>query len=160
MEEDKKEDIDEVSSHLEGILIKENIPFQVEGKKEVENDEYECELVIYEDQTRQNYIKINQETEINENEYEYEFYKNGECVKELSLEVETKNNRKEMSIEIQEGEIEKEFTFEYDLTQNQIHCTYENDVDDIEIKDIVISIYEEYYLYLFTKEDVEIQMPR
>ena len=69
-EEDKKEEIHQVSSHLEGILIKENIPFQVEGKKEVENDEYECELVIYEDQTRQNYIKINQETEINENEYE------------------------------------------------------------------------------------------
>ena len=159
-EEDEDEDIDEVASKLEGVMIKNEIPFLIEGKKEVENDEFECELIIYEDATKQNYIKINQETETNENEYTYEFFKDGRCIRELSLELEIENNKKEMSIEIQEGNLEKEFTFEYNLTLNEIRCTYENDTDDIEIKDIIIYIHDEYYLYVFSKLDVEIQMPR
>lgn len=159
-EEDEEEDIDEVSSQLEGIMIKNGTPFVVKGQKEVENDEFECELIIYEDDTKQNYIKINQETETNENEYTYEFFKDGRCIRELSLELEIENNKKEMSIEIQEGNLEKEFTFEYNLTLNEIRCTYENDTDDIEIKDIIIYIHDEYYLYVFSKLDVEIQMPR
>lgn len=159
-EEDEDEDIDEVASKLEGVMIKNEIPFLIEGKKEVENDEFECELIIYEDATKQNYIKINQETETNENEYAYEFFKDGKCIRELSLELEIENNKKEMSIEIQEGNLEKEFTFEYNLTLNEIRCTYENDTDDIEIKDIIIYIHDEYYLYVFSKLDVEIQMPR
>lgn len=159
-EEDEDEDIDEVASKLEGVMIKNEIPFLIEGKKEVENDEFECELIIYEDATKQNYIKINQETETNENEYAYEFFKDGRCIRELSLEVEIENNRKEMSIDIQEGNLEKEFTFEYNLTLDEIRCTYENDTDDIEIKDIIIYIHDNYYLYVFSKYDVEIKMPR
>ena len=157
--EDQQE-IDEVSSTLNGILIKDGYPFTVVGKKEVEKDEYETMLIIYQDQNQKDYVKISQETEVNENEYTYEFYQDGQLTQQIQLELEMKNKKKEMTIEITKDQQEKEFEFEYLLSKNKIICSYEDETTETELDNIVIQIYHDYYLYLFENGEVEVKIMR
>lgn len=146
---DSDEDIDEVSSFLNGVMVINSIEYEVKGEKEVENDEFEIMLIIYTDED--NYIKITQETEINENEYKYEYYEDGNLVKEISLEIEYKDNIKVMSIEIEELGMEKEFEFIY--LDSKIKCEYEDDSNEYEV---IIDVFKDYYLYHFQEGNIRI----
>lgn len=146
-----KKDLDEVATKFEGIMLKDDQEYQIKGEKEVEEDEFEMSMILYK-ANKKDYIKISQETEINENEFEYEFYENDEKVKELSLEVENKDDCKEMSIKIKELESEKKFEFVY--LKDKINCRYERDNDEGEIE---IYVFADYYLYRFENTDIKIE---
>lgn len=84
---------DEQESRLEGIVIMDDVEYQMLGEKEIENDEMEMKFKISLD--NDTYVKIEQEKENNEEEYQYTKYQNGRKVYETEMEVEEKNHKTE-----------------------------------------------------------------
>ncbi len=143
--QESDDDIEEVSSVFNGLLIKNDATYQIAGEKEMEEGECELTMRVYYDETKANYVMINQEIEHMENEYTYSFYKNNKLVEEVSLEIETESNRKEMSIEIKKDTAEKEYEFVY-VSENKIECSYDNDSSEYEL---VINIKKDSYEFVF-----------
>ena len=92
----------EISTTLEGVLIANETNFKVEGKKTIEtegnNTEYSIEFKTYFDEN--NYVVVEQSSENNELEYEYEIYKNGVKVQKIEIEFEKENNKTELKFEL------------------------------------------------------------
>lgn len=142
-DEDDDEDIDEVNSKISGIVYIDSKKWLIEGEKEVEKDEFEIELTFKDPENPNSYFTISQETEVNENEYEYKFYNNGN-VKVVKQEIE--NN--EMTLEIKDNNQTKKYEFEY--KKNEFICKLEDD-EEIQIlieKDCYKYIYKDYEISL------------
>lgn len=92
----------EISTTLEGVLIANEAHFKVEGKKTIEtegnNTEYSIEFITYLDEN--NYVVVEQSSENNELEYEYEIYKNGVKVQKIEIEFEKENDKTELEFEL------------------------------------------------------------
>ena len=92
----------EISTTLEGVLIANETHFKVEGKKTIETEgnstEYSIEFKTYLDEN--NYVVVEQSSENNELEYEYEIYKNGVKVQKIEIEFEKENNKTELKFEL------------------------------------------------------------
>lgn len=92
----------EISTTLEGVLIANETHFKVEGKKTIETEGSETEYIIefktYFDEN--NYVVVEQSSENNELEYEYEIYKNGVKVQKIEIEFEKENNKTELEFEL------------------------------------------------------------
>ena len=148
LEEDDDDDHDEISISFEGIILIDDLEYKVNGQREnEENEEFSIETTIY--LNNQKIVTIEQETEINENEYNYIYYQNNLPYREVNQEIKTENKKQEMQIEIKENNNERTFNFEY-LTNHQIRCEYEYEDDEagteIEIE-LLITEYDTYYLY-------------
>lgn len=148
---ESNKELEEVNTYLNGIMIVDNEEFVVKGEKEVEKEEYETTLKIF--TSPESYIEISHSTEINENEYKYEYVEEGVLVKEMSLEYEESLMNKELEINIKEDFVEKEFNFKF--KKDYILCEYveetESDIES-EANEIMIELYETYYLYVFSEE--------
>ena len=144
---ESEKDIDEVSTTLDGIMIVNEIEYIVKGEKIVDEDNYETTLKIY--TTEDSYIEISQETEINENEYKYEFVEDGKTVKEITLDLDKSILSKKMDIIINEDYKEKVYSFDY--KEDYISCEYTDIINEVEFN-INIQIYEKFYLYVFSNE--------
>lgn len=96
-DKDKNKDKDKVETTLEGIALVDDKEYQVFGKKEVEEDELEIKLKIVFDE--KNYVKISQEKETNEVEYEYKVVENGRTTHEFEMEFKEKNGKMVVEIE-------------------------------------------------------------
>ena len=92
----------EISTTLEGVLIANSTHFKVEGQKTIEtegnNTEYSIEFKTYFDEN--NYVVVEQSSENNELEYEYEIYKNGVKVQKIEIEFEKENNKTELEFKL------------------------------------------------------------
>ena len=92
----------EISTTLEGVLIANETHFKVEGKKTIETEgnstEYSIEFKTYFDEN--NYVVVEQSSENNELEYEYEIYKNGVKVQKIEIEFEKENNKTELEFKL------------------------------------------------------------
>ena len=92
----------EISTTLEGVLIANETRFKVEGKKTIEtegdNTEYSIEFKTYFDEN--NYVVVEQSSENNEHEYEYEIYKKGVKVQKIEIEFEKENNKTELEFKL------------------------------------------------------------
>lgn len=92
----------EISTTLGGVLIANEAHFKVEGKKTIEtegnNTEYSIEFITYLDEN--NYVVVEQSSENNELEYEYEIYKNGVKVQKIEIEFEKENDKTELEFEL------------------------------------------------------------
>lgn len=92
----------EISTTLEGVLIANEAHFRVEGKKTIEtegnNTEYSIEFITYLDEN--NYVVVEQSSENNELEYEYEIYKNGVKIQKIEIEFEKENDKTELEFEL------------------------------------------------------------
>lgn len=92
----------EISTTLEGVLIANETHLKVEGKKTIEtednNTEYSIEFITYLDEN--NYVIVEQSSENNELEYEYEIYKNGVKVQKIEIEFEKENDKTELEFEL------------------------------------------------------------
>ena len=154
LEYDSDDDHDEISITFDGIIIIDNFEYHIEGTREnEENEEFSIETTI--SLNNQKIVTIEQETEVNENEYTYILYQNNHPYKEVSQEIETENNKKAMQIEIKENNEERTFNFEY-LTNHQITCEYEYEDEEsgeeVEIE-LHITEYNSYYIYSSTGYD-------
>lgn len=92
----------EISTTLEGVLIANETHFKVEGKKTIETEgnetEYSIEFKTYFDEN--NYVVVEQCSENNELEYEYEIYKNGVKVQKIEIEFKKENDKTELEFEL------------------------------------------------------------
>lgn len=114
----------EISTTLEGVLIANEAHFKVEGKKTIEtegnNTEYSIEFITYLDEN--NYVVVEQSSENNELEYEYEIYKNGVKIQKIEIEFEKENDKTELEFElvnINSG-IKEKTTYKIKSTDNEL----------------------------------------
>lgn len=93
---------------IDGLIIIDNVEYQMFGKKELDQDEYEVSFTYQIDEN--NYIKVEQEIENDESEFNYTVIQNRRKVYEYSLEVE--NNSVELEVKDRNLGVEKmEFEF-------------------------------------------------
>lgn len=132
----KNDDDDEFSTYLEGVIEQEDLVYEFYGVKETEEDECEIELTVKIDDN--NYLKVSQEIEHNEKEFEYRFYsgdpKKNKAYKTVEIEIEAKK----ISLEIKENGEKIEIEFKYNKNQDKKHikAKYHNkdqSFDEIEI---------------------------
>ena len=110
-EDDDDNDIDdEQEFHLSGIVINNDVTYKMEGKKEIEDNEFEIEFKIMIDEL--NYVKVEQEIEDNEEEYKYTSYTNGKKTLEYELEFEVNKNKVEVEFKEKSGTSKKKTKFE------------------------------------------------
>lgn len=107
-------DADEVDNepefHLSGIVINNDVTYKMEGKKEIEEGEFEVEFKIMIDEL--NYVVVEQEIEDNEEEYKYTSYTDGKKTLEYELEFEVNKNKVEVEFKEKSGTSKKKTKFE------------------------------------------------
>ncbi len=79
-----------------GIMVIGDTQYEFEGKREVEEGEFEFEFVAKID--ADNYVRFAQEIEGDEQEFEYTIVEGGKIVKSFSLEVENEDGETEVSL--------------------------------------------------------------
>ena len=129
----------------EGIFIDGTETYTLKGKRKDKNGEIETELTLYADEN--NYITVKNETEIDENEYEYIYVVNGKEAQTVALNIETENGESSFEMEITENgeKIECEFVW----TTEGIECEYNAGGRSYEI---LIRASEGSYVYEFEDE--------
>lgn len=121
----------EVSTKLEGIMIVSGDVFDVYGEREFETEGNESETSI-EFTTKSktnpnNFIKISQEVENNEVEFEYEIYKDGIKVSESEFEVEQEKNHTVVELEFKNSNQNKAtYKLIKGNNSNEFNVTYKN----------------------------------
>lgn len=121
-ENDKDKDFDEIDSRINGIIKTNKTEYRVEGFKEIEKDECEIKLIMYITDTE--YFVVKQEIEKKENEYSYEYYKNGKVIEEFDISYETKGLGKTV-IELESETINNEVNCEFSFFDDHVKVEYE-----------------------------------
>jgi hypothetical protein len=159
----KKDDLDEISTDLDGIIEQDDNTYTFYGEKEVDEDECEIELIIK--MSLDSYLKVSQEIEQHETEYEYEFYdgnpKNHEPGKKVSIEIKSNDkDKKDIDVEVEEGNEKYNISYSYKKGEkDHVDVKYhkgEDKYDDIKIHEDEER--DDYYRYEFGEghhEDVE-----
>ena len=142
--------IDEVSSDIVGCLYMNNQEYRVVGWKEVDGSEIETTLIIYITDTY--YVKVCQEIEHAENEYEFIYYDHNKKQKSLEIEIEQELNMYKVSIEDKDYEGTLNNKMKFKMSDNKILC-------DIETKsykgEVLIIINGDYHEYIFKEQEKE-----
>lgn len=109
----------EQKSRLEGIVIYNDVEYQMIGEREVEHDEIEMEFKVTLDE--ENYVIMKQESESDEQEFEYVQYRNGEKVLQTEIEFETNHEKNKMEIKFKEKSEEgtKEYKYEFKTIEDR-----------------------------------------
>lgn len=121
----------EVSTKLEGIMVVSGDVFDVYGEREFETEGNESESSI-EFTTKSktnpnNFIKISQEVENNEVEFEYEIYKDGIKVSESEFEIEQEKNHTVVELEFKNSNQNKAtYKLIKGNNSNEFNVTYKN----------------------------------
>ncbi len=153
---DDDEDEIEQEFHVEGVVIIDQIPYQVRGDKEIEieNDESEYELTLRITIDDSSYLLFEEEkeSETNENEqsYTYSYYLNNRLISSTQLEFEEERGQKETVINYEEtNNYEASYLLFLD-NSNNLYLNYE--IEDRGAGLISITIPDEnHYLYLETR---------
>ncbi|MDY4788179.1 MAG: hypothetical protein SO253_02535 [Bacilli bacterium] len=96
---DTDDDIDEVETTLDGIMLMNDITYKISGTKEVERDEIETTIKSYIDEN--NWVIVEQSIENGEQEFEYHTKVNGvEEYSSVEIEMDKKN---QIEVELQFG---------------------------------------------------------
>lgn len=140
----EKED-EEGKIKTEGIFIDGTETYTLKGKRKDKNGEIETELTLYADEN--NYITVKNETEIDENEYEYIYVVNGKETQNVALSIGTDNG--ESSFEMELTENGEKIKCEFVWTTDGIECEYKAGGKSYEI---LIRAREGSYVYEFEDE--------
>lgn len=118
-DKDDNEKEDEKEMHLSGIVISNDVTYQMIGNKEVENNEMEIEFKVLLDE--KNYVVIEQEIEAGEEEYSFASYKNGVLEHEYEMEFEVDPNTHKVEVEFEETTTagERKIKFESMVKNNE-----------------------------------------
>ena len=141
-DESREIDDDEEEKIMKGIFIYDYATFNFYSEEEIEADESEIKLVIYEND-KNNRIEIEKELEKDEYQYEYTIYKNNREIFNLELEVEDN----EISLTIETNDYEYEYHIEM-LSDNEFSVLY----DEKERFKLIIS-----NKYIYTYNDIIIE---
>ena len=92
--------------NLDGIIVIDNVEYQIKGETEIENDETSTKIKVI--TGKSSYFIIEQEAEENEKEFVYKKYQNNKIIKEYALSHEIEDGEVEVKIEIMENGKEEE----------------------------------------------------
>lgn len=135
---EKDDDHDEQEFNINGIIIFDNVSYEIRGERESENDEHEISLTAKLSDTH--FVTVEQESENGEIEYQYSVRKDGKA-SSFSVEIEDKRYGQEITIQKEENNKEKEYIYrlknssliEVTVKENdrvinsyEIEVTYEN----------------------------------
>lgn len=109
--ENREIDDDEEEKNMEGIILYEGVTFNFRSEQEIESDEEEINLIIYNDSGYK--MIIEKEIETSESEYEYKIYQNDKLVK--TIKVETNDETIELEIETNNDKLEYFVKWESEL---------------------------------------------
>lgn len=112
------DDFDEEESYIEGLIVIGEDEFRMRGEKEREDDEIEASFTCFLNDS--SYIRVKQEKEFGESEFEYELYQNRRLVKYYSIESE--GNEVELNSASLGENIHLEFTFLERQGKTYISC--------------------------------------
>ncbi|MGN0789353.1 MAG: hypothetical protein ACI4MY_05390 [Christensenellales bacterium] len=104
-------DEEEQEFRMVGIMIIGDQTYEFEGKREVEEGEFEFEFVAKID--ADNYVRFAQEIEEDEQEFDYTIVENGQVIKSFSLEVESEEGETEVSLK--EKSVDSSMTIKYEV---------------------------------------------
>lgn len=142
-----KEEIDddgevekEISTTISGVLVSGDKKYDVNGKREVEEEngemETSIEFITYSAEDRGNFVKIEYSVEVENGEtetsYEYEIFEGGVSVQKTEIEIENENGKMQLKLEVEAGQTEKEFKVEC-IGENKYLLKYETETDEAKI---------------------------
>lgn len=144
----KEHDDEEEVYDLEGIMIINNIQYQIIGKTEIESDEIETEIKVI--MTNDKYFVIQQEKEEDEYEYVYMEFVNNKLVSKYQLSYEIDGTEIEVVIEIEN----KDTNGTIKAKQKKDKITLKVDLDNYK-GNIKVSEQDQYIIYYFINEQIE-----
>ena len=147
-------DHDEEEIKIEGLVVMDDMEYQMYGKKEIEDNELEMKFKIMIDED--NYVMIEQEIENNEIEFEYTQYQNNKKVYETSLEYEKKRNENiEFEFTEKTGDLKRKYRYKFvnvDSKQYiEVKIDENNENTQAKIEVIVNEYNEIQYIFLDSK---------
>lgn len=126
-EEEEEEDDEEVKDnseeeleqeiHLQGIVILNEIEYQMLGDKEIEEGEVEVCFKILLDEN--NYVIVEQEMEDEEQEFKYMVFENGKKVLDTNIEYEYDEESKEMEVVFKTKTPEEQAMYKYTIFEDE-----------------------------------------
>lgn len=139
-DEERDIDDDEEEKEMTGILIYQNVTYQFKSEEEIEADESEIKVTIYENDYNDR-LEIEKEFEDGEYQYTYKLYRNDD--EYLSVELEVEESEMELIIK-KKNEDDDEFLI-VSQPNNTFNITYDEDF----IFTLVIDIENKKYIYSF-----------
>lgn len=139
-DEERDIDDDEEEKEMTGILIYQNVTYQFKSEEEIEADESEIKVTIYENDYNDR-LEIEKEFEDGEYQYTYKLYRNDD--EYLSVELEVEESEMELIIK-KKNEDDHEFLI-VSQPNNTFNITYDEDF----IFTLVIDIENKKYIYSF-----------
>lgn len=118
---DDDDDKDEQEVHIKGIVILDGEEYQLTGDKEIEGEgvDQEIEITFNIKMDNDKFVVIEQETEMNEQEFSYGLYENGKLVSKSEVEYEQEENGAlELSFFSKNGNKKMEYSYEF-VTTNE-----------------------------------------
>lgn len=109
---------DEEESRIDGLVVIDDAEFAMRGTKEREDDELEVSFSYHIDDS--NYVRVSQEIERGEQEFQYEVYENRRMIHSYSLEME--NDEVELHSESIGSNLYLEFAFFRQQERTLIRC--------------------------------------
>lgn len=127
-------DDDEVNTNIEGQIVMDERTYTLTGKKEIERDEVEISFEIALEGTKK--IKIEQETENNEQEFTYSLYDGLALQYSNSIGIEVENGMIEFETEYESAGVELELEIKQASTANAniFYIEYEENDREYKIK--------------------------
>ncbi len=125
---------------IRGIMILDDVTYDIFGEKEIENDEMETSLTAK--LGDRHYVTVEQEFENNEIEYAYTIFKDG-VKEEFSIEIENERNGRKISVGKEVNGHEKEISFKMMDSSNgvtKIKVIVEEENNDRDEKDKIFII--------------------
>ena len=155
---------------IEGIMIKNNVTYQLEGEIELDDDEMEMWMKATHPNETDTYLEIEQEITDDEQSFAYTFVKHGDTVFESSMEIEFDDDEVVAEIEHETNDVEIELIFVRSLQNNASFFIIEYEIET-EHEDeeglIAVNLHQEeghhYYLYTIEIDDgptLSIMKPR
>lgn len=114
---EEEEDGVEIESRIEGIMILNGVNYTVDGQKEIEGDEFEIAFTAKIDEN--NYVKIKQEIEADEQKFVYEVFENGKKVSKFEIEIEDETDETEVEMKVETADGTEIFKFKKEVENNK-----------------------------------------
>ncbi len=152
-----RQDADEESYAIEGILLLGGVQYPVMGNYEAESDREETEselyFLVYTDRERNSYLEVRREYETEENETETEYvysrYENGSCTERTEIEYESEDGEQELQLTIRSGRSLHRLLFEEGTRDNERALLVTGELDGTAV-DFYILIRQGSYHYVFS----------
>lgn len=142
LKDKNKDDKQESSYAINGVLHAGDGVYPVEGtyETETEKDEQECELYFkaYTSEDKKSFIEVERESETEEDEQEYEYvysvYERGKLVEKTSVKYENEEGKTELELVIEKDGVTQKLKFETEVSGKETVLSGKGEIDGKKVK--------------------------